>query len=631
MSDKLKLAVYAICRNEIEHVENWYNSVREADEVIVLDTGSTDGTPEKLEELGAKVYRDAPTVFRFDEARNVALSHVSPDADICFSIDLDEWFEDPGWCEAVKTAWRKTTGCNSLEYRFVMNRVTDSAGNRTDTGVWWKENCHTRRGWHWEYPVHNLLCPDVGTHRLTGRVPESVSLVHHQTPRADRADRLPLHWLNVAERPNAPRPLYYLGREYIYREDYPNALRYLGRYLDAVGEQCWHDEKGQALLFAAVASERLGDMDSAELYALRAVAETHGREPLLYLSRLYYGQGKWHPAKFWAEQALPVENNHAYFRDDNAYGAAVHDLLANVYWKLGDKDKARKEAEICLSYDPNNQQFRDNVLLAGGALPDLDAFPDKITAAYSVNADWLDRLAVSLFSLLRHNAVEEVVILTECGATDPAIERLCESYGARVRWVNYTKLIASAFRPECPNLGSEYTNATLGRIFLPRVCGKPRILYLDTDTIVHGDLSDLWKTDLAGAVMAGAPKTNWPGLDAYCRTFAPDGIPCYVNAGVLLMDLNRFRALDLDLAAIKLLHGAKLKMPDQDALNAVCAGRVKAVDNAYNSSLSCGFSPAPKITHFAAVLNVTAGETWQETAEALKQTLHPDEKGSKGA
>lgn len=620
MSDNLKLAVYAICRNEIEHVENWWNSVKEADCVIVLDTGSTDGTPEKLEELGAKVFRDAPAVFRFDEARNIALSHVPEDADICFSIDLDEWFEDPGWCEAVKTAWRKTPGCNSLEYRFVMNRETDAAGNRTDTGVWWKDNCHTRRGWHWEYPVHNLLCPDEGTRQIAGRVPDSVSLVHHQTPRADRADRLPLHWLNVAERPDAPRPLYYLGREYLYREDYKSALRYLDRYLTAVGEKCWHDEKGQALLFAAVASERLGDMDRAELYALRAVAETHGREPLLYLSRLYYGQSKWHPAKFWAEQALPVQNNHAYFRDDAAYGAAVHDLLANVYWKLGEKDKARKEAEICLSYDPNNQQFRDNVRIAGGTLPDEVAIiPEKITAAYAVTADWLDKLAVSLFSLLRHNAVEEVVILTETGKPDADIDRLCEKYGTLCRWLNYTTLIASAFLPDCPNLGSEYTNASLARLFLPRVCVKPRILYLDTDTIVHGDLSELWKTELGVNVMAGAPKINWPDLDRYCRTFAPDGIPCYVNSGVLLMDLDRFRAENLDLAAIKLLHDRKLMMPDQDALNAVCAGRVKAVDHAYNSSGSCGISGSPKITHFAAVKDFTAGAVWQEAAEALKK------------
>ena len=120
---------------------------------------------------------------------------------------------------------------------------------------------------------------------------------------------------------------------------------------------------------------------------------------------------------------------------------------------------------------------------------------------------------------------------------------------------------------------------------------------------------------MAGCSGAG----SYPDGDSRYEAFAPDGIPCYVNAGVLLMDLDRFRAENLDLAAIKILHDHKLMMPDQDALNAVCAGRVKAVGCEYNSSGSCGISGTPKITHFAAVKNFTAGETWQEAAEALKK------------
>ena len=52
---KKKICVYAISKNEIKFVERWYNSVKEADYVCVLDTGSDDGTFEKLKELGAIV------------------------------------------------------------------------------------------------------------------------------------------------------------------------------------------------------------------------------------------------------------------------------------------------------------------------------------------------------------------------------------------------------------------------------------------------------------------------------------------------------------------------------------------------------------------------------------------------
>ena len=44
----MKIAVYAIARNEEKFVERWYNSMKEADEVFVCDTGSEDNTAEKL-------------------------------------------------------------------------------------------------------------------------------------------------------------------------------------------------------------------------------------------------------------------------------------------------------------------------------------------------------------------------------------------------------------------------------------------------------------------------------------------------------------------------------------------------------------------------------------------------------
>ena len=52
---KYKVCVYAICKNEAQFVDRWMDSMGEADEIIVLDTGSADRTVEKLKARGAKV------------------------------------------------------------------------------------------------------------------------------------------------------------------------------------------------------------------------------------------------------------------------------------------------------------------------------------------------------------------------------------------------------------------------------------------------------------------------------------------------------------------------------------------------------------------------------------------------
>lgn len=85
----MKVVVYAICKNEKPFAERWVKSMAEADEIVVLDTGSEDGTVQKLRELGVKVAEEQIIPWRFDKARNKSLELVPEDADICVCTDLD--------------------------------------------------------------------------------------------------------------------------------------------------------------------------------------------------------------------------------------------------------------------------------------------------------------------------------------------------------------------------------------------------------------------------------------------------------------------------------------------------------------------------------------------------------------
>ena len=71
-----KVCVYAICKNEEKFVDRWYDSMKEADQIFVLDTGSTDNTVNKLKKLGVNVKQEIIDPWRFDVARNESLDMV---------------------------------------------------------------------------------------------------------------------------------------------------------------------------------------------------------------------------------------------------------------------------------------------------------------------------------------------------------------------------------------------------------------------------------------------------------------------------------------------------------------------------------------------------------------------------
>ena len=98
-----KVCVYAICKNEEKFADRWMDSMGEADLVVVLDTGSEDGTAERLRARGAQVTVEQILPWRFDAARNRSLELVPEDVDLCVCTDLDEVFR-PGWREALEQA-----------------------------------------------------------------------------------------------------------------------------------------------------------------------------------------------------------------------------------------------------------------------------------------------------------------------------------------------------------------------------------------------------------------------------------------------------------------------------------------------------------------------------------------------
>ena len=356
----MKIWVYAIAKNEIKFCERFMASCAGADGVLVLDTGSTDGTPERLSELGAKVGKALINPWRFDTARNAALDMLPEDIDVCVSLDIDEALND-GWREAIERSWPK--GVTRGRYLYVWSHTPDGG----DGVRFYADKVHARRGYHWRYPVHEVLEAE-GPERSV--LIDGLRVDHWPDDSKSRGSYLPLLELAVSENPDNDRNMHYLGREYYFHGRWGAAIETLMRHL-TLPSATWQAERAASMRYIARCCTALGDWRSAAHWLERAADEAPTqREGPFDLAMLYYRRGDWALCRYWAMRTLAVaERDYNYMTDPAAWGPEPYDLSAIANWHLGHFDEALDAARAALELAPGDERLRRNVeIIQGGAV-----------------------------------------------------------------------------------------------------------------------------------------------------------------------------------------------------------------------------------------------------------------------
>ena len=621
---KKKVCAYAICKNELDFIDDWWKSISEADEVYVLDTGSTDGSAERLEALGAHVTRKVIDPWRFDRARNEAMALIPDDADICVSTDIDERFT-PGWRQKLEAAWDSVYDCNQATYTYVFNQTVID-GKPQDGLTFTYQNIHARHGFRWECPCHEVIVADVP--RITCNA--DIVLRHDYRPKERRTNYFDLLQLGVEEEPTDPRRRAYLAREYFYNRNYVRAIEEYKKSIELAGQFCWHEEKGLSLLQLAKCYAYTGNSDLGEFYGLKALAEIEGREPLMFLARLYYDQKRWWECRYYSEKALAIPYTPFHGREPECYGSYPPDLACQANYRLGYRDRAIEHARRCIELDPKNERYRNNAEYFGISVPqeisietvsvpepeseppeteEDDEDDDGLVIVQACTPNWLDKLEVSLFTHLRANNVKRVY--TYCDGDVTGITRLCNSFGAEHRNILLSESLAKYISPSSPNADPMCSKATLARLFIP--CDIPdehRVLYLDVDTVSHKPW-DIWNIDMKGyAVAGGRDVAQIRDYRQEVETMKFGGQYDVINAGVLLMNLDFIRARKIECEWLRLINTVRFRLDDQDAIN-VAVGEFRYIYPArYNSSVSCGYVDDPVLTHFSAIGDFDTNTRW---------------------
>lgn len=231
---------------------------------------------------------------------------------------------------------------------------------------------------------------------------------------------------------------------------------------------------------------------------------------------------------------------------------------------------------------------------------------------------------VTLYSILKNSNTDtfyEVFVLVPENFDKKFIKKIStlkERYNCEI---NFIKVSSNALNL-LPSDGSEAVYYRLLIADLLPNCDK--CIYLDSDTIVLADLSELYTTDVGKYYVAGVK--DIPSISAYKEVYWPSApqefdriidrldFSNYINSGVLVMNLRLIREHRLiEQFKLMITHGVDDKLPypyrDQDILNIVCKDRVKHIDLEYNfmsnfadlikEKIGQNAVKSPKIIHYA--------------------------------
>lgn len=357
----MKVCVYAICKNESRFVDRWMDSMEEADGIYVLDTGSSDDTVERLNGRGAYVEREVISPWRFDTARNKSLELVPDDTDICICTDLDELLH-PGWRRLLENAW--TDGTTRAAYRYTWNFNPDGS----EGYVFWTEKAHSRFGYKWTHPVHEVLVW-VGEGKEGNKVyVEGMQLDHKADNSKSRAQYLPLLEMSVLEDPEDDRNMHYLGREYYFHGRWQDAITTLRRHL-LMPKAVWQDERCASMRYISRCCVKLGKTDEAKRWLWRALAEApHLREPYLELASLLYEERAWEGVVYLTREALKItERPRTYVCEADSWGSLPWDLLSLGLYYTGRYQEAYAAVQKAAEISPSNGRIAKNAQLMRAA------------------------------------------------------------------------------------------------------------------------------------------------------------------------------------------------------------------------------------------------------------------------
>ncbi len=320
------------------------------DEIIIVDTGSTDSTWEIASSFTSKVY-SFTWIDDFSAARNYSFSKAT--MDYCMWLDADDVIEE---LERKRFLKLKESIVDSIDIVMMKYNIAFDENNNPTFSYYRERLLKNNKNYIWEGAVHEAITP-VGT-----VIYSDTAISHKKIYKNDSYRNLNIYKRQLEKNKILePRHQYYYARELYYHSLYEEALNEFLSFFE--NKNGWIENKIEACTLAAYCFYKLDKEEEALRMFFRSFEYDLPRAEICCdIGKHFIDRSKYHQAIFWYKQALntKLDNKRSGFILPECYDYIPNLQLCVCYDKLGNADMAEYYNEKAGEIKPNSKLYLIN-------------------------------------------------------------------------------------------------------------------------------------------------------------------------------------------------------------------------------------------------------------------------------
>lgn len=327
----ISISLCMIVKNEEDVIGRCLECVKDiVDEIIIVDTGSTDSTIEIVKKYTNQIYH-FNWVDDFSKARNYAFSKASKDYIMWLDAD-DIIFED----DLTNLKHLKNNLDISVDMVMMKYNVAFDEYNNPTLSYYRERLMSRKKNYQWISPIHEVIPP-------SGNILYSdIAIAHKKLHSSDKSRNLRIFNKMIMEGLELdPRQQFYYSRELYYNGQYEKAIKQFNQFLDS--KQGWIENCISACIDLSDCYQKINDNNNAFLSLLRSFEFDKPRpEICCKLGNYFLENNNIQIAIFWYELAISnkLDIKNGGFHNVDYFGYIPYIQLCVCYDKIGDSEKA---------------------------------------------------------------------------------------------------------------------------------------------------------------------------------------------------------------------------------------------------------------------------------------------------